>query len=79
MALTLGVHRGLVRDSLSISRQVAMSVRKLGIIQVEEETSKDVSWKVWTKAKERRCMLLVAYFLFNLQSIAFNVSPLLPN
>lgn len=55
-----------------------MLVRRLGIGTVEDTQSLP-SWLEWVKCEERRRTLLVAFVLFNLQCIAFDVPPQIQN
>ncbi|KAL6406126.1 hypothetical protein AUP68_10689 [Ilyonectria robusta] len=78
MALTSWGDRALVRDGLAMSGQVRMLVREFGISSEETHPS-ETCWDTWVLREERRRTLFVAYILFNLQSVAFNVPPMVSN
>lgn len=71
--------RGLTQDALSMSNQVAMLARELKISVPEEKRPPNQTWDDGIKHEERRRTLFSAYALLNLQSLAFNVPPLLLN
>ena len=70
--------RALMRDAISMSSQVGMLVRHFGIGTVESHRD-SLSWIDWVRGEERRRTLLVAFVLFNLQCIAFDVPPQILN
>ena len=70
--------RTLTRDAISMSSQVGMLVRRFGIGTIEHDLD-GLSWFDWVKGEERRRTLLVAFVLFNLQCIAFDVPPQILN
>ncbi|KAJ5371419.1 uncharacterized protein N7496_007511 [Penicillium cataractarum] len=78
MTLASWGDRSVIGDSLAMSGQVALLVRELGISASGpgHETS---SWQKWVEQEEHRRTLWVAYYQFNLQSIAFNVPPMILN
>ncbi|KAF7556592.1 hypothetical protein G7Z17_g1352 [Cylindrodendrum hubeiense] len=79
MALTSWGDRALVRDGLAMSGRVAMLVREFEIGSSEETSRRETCWDTWVRREERRRTLFVAYILFNLQSVAFNVPPMILN
>ncbi|KAJ5645906.1 hypothetical protein N7490_002278 [Penicillium lividum] len=79
MAMSAWGEQPLVQDSLAIGSQLAVLVRELGISQPDDTTGLDLSWKSWAMHQQRRRTLLVAFILFNLQSIFFDVPPLILN
>ncbi|GJC79960.1 hypothetical protein ColLi_02798 [Colletotrichum liriopes] len=79
MAMASWGHRDLTRDALSMSGQVATLARDLGISNPEEHSSQGTPWKEWVEQEERRRTLFAAYSLLNLQSVAFDTSPLILN
>lgn len=70
--------RAVVGDSLSMSGQVAMLVREIGISKPDagHETS---SWEDWVETEERRRTLWVAYAQSNLLCLAFHFPPTILN
>lgn len=70
---------GLTQDALSMSSQVAMLARESGISVPEERRPQNQTWSNGIRHEERRRTLFSAYALLNLQSVAFNVPPLLLN
>ncbi|GFG17707.1 hypothetical protein IFM5058_08618 [Aspergillus udagawae] len=78
MALTAWSDAPLVRDSLAMASQLAAMLRDLGINQ-DEKAEGPTTWLTWVVQEERRRTLLAAYILLNLQSIAFDVPPLILN
>jgi len=78
MALTSWGDHAVVRDSLAMAGQAAMLARELGISSADASHESE-SWENWVEQEERRRTLFVAYILFNLQCVAFNVPPLILN
>ncbi|PYH90979.1 hypothetical protein BO71DRAFT_401775 [Aspergillus ellipticus CBS 707.79] len=68
----------LVQDSLAMSSQLAVLARSLGIQKPDSCGSTELTWQEWITHQQRRRTLLVAYCLFNLQSIIFNIPPQIP-
>lgn len=79
MAMSAWGEPGLVQDSLAMGSQLAVLVRELGISQPDHMTNVDLTWQTWSMTQQRRRTLFVAYILFNLQSITFNIPPLILN
>ncbi|KAJ5512162.1 hypothetical protein N7463_001714 [Penicillium fimorum] len=79
MAMSAWGEQALVHDSLVMGSQLAALVREIGISQPDDTTDMDLSWTSWVMHQQRRRTLLVAYILFNLHSIAFNVPPMIFN
>lgn len=77
MAMTAWCEEPLVRESLAMSSQVAIFVRCLGIHQDDNIIGQEMEWSAWIAHEERRRTLLVAYIFFNLQSITFNIPPMI--
>lgn len=69
----------LKQDALSMSSCVAMLSRELRISDPEEKIPPNQSWSDGIQQEARRRTLFAAYILLNLQSVAFNVPPLLLN
>lgn len=67
--------RELICESLSMASKVASLSRDLGINIAEPTASKDESWEEWIIMEERRRTLFVAFVLFGLQTITFDVPP----
>lgn len=65
----------IVRDSMSMAGKLAMLVREAAL-SVDDERPDGLAWEAWVRNEERRRTLFVAYVLFNLQSIAFSVPPM---
>ncbi|KAJ5753918.1 uncharacterized protein N7511_008071 [Penicillium nucicola] len=78
MAMSAWGEQPLIQDSLAMGSQLAVLVRELGISQPDDMSDMDLTWKTWATHQQRRRTLLVAYILFNLHSIAYNVPPLIP-
>jgi hypothetical protein len=66
------------REALGIASQLTILVREGGI-SIEDEIPEGTEWLEWIRREERRRTLFVAYVLFNMQSIAFNVPPMILN
>lgn len=80
LALTSWGDRALVPSSLSMSSEAATLAREIGISKAEHNLSySTTTWEQWVKREERRRTLFVTYILTNLQSIAFNVPPMILN
>ncbi|GIC93023.1 fungal specific transcription factor domain-containing protein [Aspergillus udagawae] len=79
MAMSAWGEQPLVQDSLAMGSQLAVLVREIGISQPDNTTDMTLSWTTWVRHQQRRRTLLVAYILFNLHSIAYNVPPLILN
>ncbi|CAG8889082.1 unnamed protein product [Penicillium nalgiovense] len=79
MAMSAWGEQALVQDSLVMGSQLAVLVREIGISQSDDTTDINLSWASWVMHQQRRRTLLVAYILFNLHSIAYNVPPLIHN
>ncbi|KAL5356249.1 hypothetical protein BJX96DRAFT_171436 [Aspergillus floccosus] len=79
IAMSAWSKRALVYDSLAMGSQLAVLVRELGINRPDDMTDMELSWDAWITHQQRRRTLLVAYILFNLHSITFNVPPLILN
>lgn len=77
MATSSWGDHGLTQDALSMSSGVATLARELMISVPEEAPPPNQTWSDGIKYEERRRTLFAAYILLNLQSIAFNVPPLL--
>ncbi|RAK95916.1 early growth response protein [Aspergillus ibericus CBS 121593] len=75
MAMSAWSDEVLVPDSLAMSSQLAALVRGLGIQETDHCDRGNLSWLEWVAHQQRRRTLLVAYILFNLHSIYFNVPP----
>ncbi|KAJ5651634.1 uncharacterized protein N7484_005357 [Penicillium longicatenatum] len=69
----------LVQDSLALGSQLAVLIREIGISRPDDTTDMTLSWTTWVRRQQRRRTLYVAYILFNLHSIAYNVPPLILN
>ncbi|KAI2993553.1 transcriptional regulator family: C2H2 zinc finger and Fungal Specific TF [Aspergillus niger] len=78
MTLASWGNRSVVGDAIAISGQVAMLARDLGI-SAQDADHETNSWENWVEQEERRRTLWVAFAQFNLQSIAFNVPPMILN
>ncbi|OTB04472.1 hypothetical protein M426DRAFT_154870 [Hypoxylon sp. CI-4A] len=70
--------RRLLPDALSMSSQLAVLVRESGISRLDP-MPENVNWLSWIAIEERRRTLSVAYVLFNLHCIAFDIPPLILN
>ncbi|KAJ5507278.1 hypothetical protein N7527_009421 [Penicillium freii] len=79
MAMSAWGERPLVQDSLGMGSQLAVLVREIGISQPDDTTDMNLTWTSWVTHQQRRRTLLIAYILFNLHSIAYNVPPLIPS
>lgn len=79
MAMSAWGEQPLVQDSLAMGSQLAVLVREIGISRSDDTTDTTLSWTTWVGHQQRRRTLLVAYILFNLHSIAYNVPPLILN
>jgi hypothetical protein len=79
MAMGAWGEQALVQDSLAMGSQLAVLVREIGISQPDDTTDMNLSWASWVAHQQRRRTLLVAYILFNLHCIAYNVPPLILN
>lgn len=61
-----------------IASQLTILVREGGISN-EDEIPEGTEWLDWIRREERCGTLFVAYVLFNMQSIAFDVPPMILN
>lgn len=77
MAMASWGDHGLTQDALSMSSGVATLARDLMISVPEEAPPPNQKWSDGIKHEERRRTVFAAYTLLNLQSVAFNVPPLL--
>ncbi|PWY88871.1 early growth response protein [Aspergillus sclerotioniger CBS 115572] len=75
MAMSAWGEEILVQDSLAMSSQLASLVRSLGLQQPDHCDRANLTWLEWVAHQQRRRTLLVAYILFNLHCIYFNVPP----
>ncbi|OOF95576.1 hypothetical protein ASPCADRAFT_208056 [Aspergillus carbonarius ITEM 5010] len=75
MAMSAWGEEVFVQDSLAMSSQLAALVRGLGIQEPDHCDRANLSWPAWVAHQQRRRTLLVAYILFNLHCIYFNVPP----
>ncbi|KAF6813127.1 AmdA, partial [Colletotrichum sojae] len=69
----------LAAESLSMSSQVATLARTLKIDEPEPKPTPNTTWESWVAQEERRRTLYIAYSMLNLQSVAFDVPPLILN
>jgi hypothetical protein len=69
-------HNSLIREALSFQSTLARLVREQGLT-TSEPSSGDLSWEEWVEYEADKRTKLVAYCLFNLHSIVFNVSPMI--
>jgi hypothetical protein len=76
LAMCSWAHCPIVRDSMSIAGKLVMLVREAAL-SVDDERPDGLTWEEWVRNEERRRTLFVAYVLFNLQSIAFSVPPMI--
>ncbi|KAJ5974104.1 hypothetical protein N7481_011314 [Penicillium waksmanii] len=79
IAISAWGEQPLVQDSLAMGSQLAVLIREIGISRPDDTTDMTLSWTTWVRHQQRRRTLLVAYILFNLHSIAYNVPPLILN
>ncbi|KAI3397627.1 hypothetical protein diail_10498, partial [Diaporthe ilicicola] len=79
MAMASWGDHELTQDALSMSSQVAMLARELKISEPEKVPPPNQPWTDGIRHEERRRTLFAAYALLNLQSVVFNVPPLLLN
>ncbi|KXH32852.1 hypothetical protein CSIM01_04345 [Colletotrichum simmondsii] len=79
MAMASWGDRELMGDALSMSSQVAMLAREMKIHESEKPTPPNQQRAEGIKLEERRRTLFAAFALLNLQSVAFDVPPLLLN
>ena len=77
-ALASWSDRPMSQEALVLSSQLAMLVREGGI-STEDQIAEGTEWLEWIYHEERRRTLFAAYVLFNVQSIAFDVSPMILN
>lgn len=70
--------RRVSQDSIALGSQLAMLVRKNGILE-SDELVLDVGWLDWVEREEKRRTLLAAYLTFNMLSTAFDIPPLILN
>lgn len=77
MAMASWSDHELTQDALSMSSRVAMLARELKISDPEEPPSPNQPWSDGIQREERRRTLFAAYVLLNLQSVAFNVPPMI--
>lgn len=68
----------LLPEAFEMAGQLATLVRQNGISE-SDSIPAEASWTEWVYREERRRTLLVSYILFSLQSIAFDVPPMILN
>ena len=68
----------VVHEALSLASHLATLVREAGISQ-PDEIPEGTAWLVWIKLEEWRRTIFVAYVLFGLHSITFNLPPMSMN
>ncbi|KAH6691087.1 hypothetical protein BKA61DRAFT_285143 [Leptodontidium sp. MPI-SDFR-AT-0119] len=78
LAMSSWADAPIVRDSTAISSQLGMLVREAGI-SIPDAIAEGTEWVEWVTREVRRRTLLVAYILFNLQSMSFDVPPVIMN
>lgn len=76
--LTSWADAPVVHEALSLASQLAMLVREAGISK-SDEIAVGTEWSEWIEREEWRRTLFVAYVLFGLHSIAFNLPPIIAN
>ncbi|KAJ0120750.1 hypothetical protein J7T55_015482 [Diaporthe amygdali] len=79
MAMASWGDHDLTQDALGMSTQIAFLARELRISDREKVPLPNQPWSDGIQHEERRRTLFAAYALLNLQSVAFNVPPLLLN
>ncbi|KAF7550130.1 hypothetical protein G7Z17_g5922 [Cylindrodendrum hubeiense] len=67
----------LAEDALAMSSQLSELAREA--LKIPHITHVNDTWKEWAHEEEWRRTLFSVYFVFNIQTICFNVPPLLPN
>jgi hypothetical protein len=77
-ALASWSDKPMSQEALVLSSQLAMLVREGGI-STKDQIAEGTEWLEWIRCEERRRTLFVAYVLFSMQSIAFNVPPTIMN
>lgn len=68
----------LLPEAFEMAGQLATLVRQNGISE-SDSIPAEANWTEWAFREEKRRTLLVSYILFSLQSIAFNVPPMILN
>ncbi|XHG05871.1 hypothetical protein AWENTII_009084 [Aspergillus wentii] len=76
--MATGSGEPLSQDSLPLGGQLAVLTRQGGL-GVYDEIETDAEWKDWVRREERRRTMFFAYILLNIQSIAFDIPPLIMN
>ena len=76
IALASWGDKPVVADALSMSSQLATFVRATGSSKPDKHPG-DLDWETWIHLEERRRTLYTAFVFLGLQSIAFEVPPLL--
>lgn len=68
----------LLPEAFEMAGQLATLIRQNGISE-SDSIPAEANWTEWAFREEKRRTLLVSYILFSLQSIAFNVPPMILN
>ncbi|KAM0713429.1 hypothetical protein Q7P37_010391 [Cladosporium fusiforme] len=76
IALASWADKPVVGDALSMSSQLAMFVRGLGA-SLPDKSPEEPDWYTWVHLEERRRTLYTSFVLLGLQSVAFDVPPML--
>lgn len=77
MVMSSWGQKSLIQDSMAMSSQLAFMVREIGVHEPDNATRPNLRWLEWVAHEQRRRTLLVAYIVFNLHSIAFNIPPMI--
>lgn len=77
MVMSSWGQKSLIPDSMAMSSQLAFMVREIGMHEPDNASGLDLRWLEWVSHEQRRRTLMVAYIIFNLHSIAFNVPPMI--
>ncbi|PTB63103.1 hypothetical protein BBK36DRAFT_1171905 [Trichoderma citrinoviride] len=74
MSLCSWEYKDLLPDAFSLAEQVALYLRQGGYLD-PEETPGDASWPQWIQSEGRRRTVFIAFILFNLHTIFYDVPP----
>lgn len=74
MSLCSWEYKNLLPDAFRLAEQVALYLRQGGFLSSEEAPG-DGTWQQWIKSEGRRRTVFIAFILFNLHTIFYDVPP----
>ncbi|KAL6855626.1 hypothetical protein J3F83DRAFT_753753 [Trichoderma novae-zelandiae] len=74
MSLCSWEYKNLLPDAISLAEQVVLHLRQGGYLD-PEETPGDETWSQWIQSEGRRRTVFIAFVLFNLHTIFYDIPP----